>query len=236
VNYLALATDYDGTIAHNGHVDDLTLAALERLRASGRRLILVTGRVLPDLRETFPRFDLFERIVAENGGLLYTPATGEEIVLGEPPPVEFAARLHKLGVAPISLGRVIVATWEPYETAVLQTIRDMGLELHVIFNKGAVMVLPSGVNKASGLKAALKQLGIEPRQCVAIGDAENDHAFLTICGCSAAVANALPALKDLADIVTVGDHGAGVTELIDALIDTDLAGVTPRPRLVPVVS
>lgn len=236
MNYLAFATDYDGTIAHNGHVDDLTVAALERLRASGRRLLMVTGRVLPELRETFPRLDLFERIVVENGGLLYNPATGEETVLAEPPPVEFAARLQKLGVAPISLGRVIVATWAPFETAALQTIRDMGLELQVIFNKGAVMVLPSGVNKASGLRAALKQLDIEPRQCVAIGDAENDHAFLTMCGCSVAVANALPAVKDTADIVTVADHGAGATELIDALIDTDLAGVIPRPRFEPVVN
>ena len=231
MKYLAFATDYDGTIAHNGHVDEPTLAALERLRASGRKLLLVTGRVLPELRETFPRLDLFERVV-ENGGLLYTPATGEEQPPAEAPPVEFAARLQKLGVAPLSLGRVIVATWEPFEKTVLQTIHDMGLELQVIFNKGAVMTLPSGVNKASGLAIALKQIGVAPQNCLAIGDAENDHAFLTLCGCAVAVANALPALKDLVDIVTLADHGAGATELIDALLDTDLANVPLRPRLV----
>jgi hypothetical protein len=52
--------------------------------------------------------------------------------------------LIERGVGPISVGRVIVATWEPHENTVLKTIRDCGLELQVIFNKGAVMVLPAG--------------------------------------------------------------------------------------------
>ncbi|MEH2119451.1 hypothetical protein [Nostoc sp.] len=61
-------------------------------------------------------------------------------------------------VKPLSVGRVIVATWHPQETIVLETIRQMGLELQVILNKGAVMVLPSGINKATGLAAALDEM------------------------------------------------------------------------------
>jgi HAD superfamily hydrolase (TIGR01484 family) len=60
---------------------------------------------------------------------------------------------------------------------VLETIRELGLELQVIFNKGAVMVLPSGINKATGLRAALDELQLSPHDAVAVGDAENDHAF-----------------------------------------------------------
>ena len=48
----------------------------------------------------------------------------------------------------------------------------------MIFNKGAVMILPSGVNKATGLAAALEELGLSPHNVVGVGDAENDHAFL----------------------------------------------------------
>ena len=107
----------------------------------------------------------------------------------------------------MSVGRVIVATWEPHETAVLETIRDLGLELQVIFNKGAVMVLPSGVNKASGLAAALDELCISPHNVVAVGDAENDHALCKSCEAGAAVANALPTLKDAVDIVLENHHG-----------------------------
>ena len=86
----------------------------------------------------------------------------------------------------------------------LEAIRELGLEWQIIFNKGAVMVLPPGVNKASGLAAALEELQLSPLNVVGIGDAENDHAFLTLCGCSVAVANALDAVKATADVVTAG--------------------------------
>jgi phosphoglycolate phosphatase (TIGR01487 family) len=230
MRYLALATDYDGTLAHDGKVDEATVAALRRFRASGRRLILVTGRVMPELEATFGHLELFERIVAENGALLHDPATKEEKTLTLPPKPEFVESLKKQGVSPISTGRVIVATWEPHEKTVLKTIRDMGLEMQIIFNKGAVMVLPSGVNKATGLKATLKILGLTPSQCIGVGDAENDHAMLTLCAFGVAVSNALPAVKEHADLVTEADHGAGVAELIDRVLADDLAGVQPKPR------
>jgi hypothetical protein len=137
-----------------------------------------------------------------------------------------ALRSH--GVSRISSGRVIVATWSPHETKVLETIRDMGLELQVIFNKGAVMVLPSGINKATGLVAALEELKIPPSQVVAVGDAENDHALLEAVGLGVAVANAIPMLKTHAQWVTTRDHGQGVVELIDRLLATDLAGLPCR--------
>ena len=44
------------------------------------------------------------------------------------------------------------------------------------------MVLPSGVNKATGLKKALKQMNLDAKNVVAVGDAENDLAFLAACG------------------------------------------------------
>lgn len=226
MHYVALATDYDGTIAHNGEVDEPTLAALERLRGASRRLVLVTGRELDDLIRCMPRLDLFDIVVAENGALLYWPATKQERTLAAPPPPEFAQRLREAGVSPLSVGRVIVASWEPNEGKVLATIRDMGLELQIIFNKGAVMVLPSSVNKATGLAAALQRLDIDPRHVVGVGDAENDHAFLKTCGCAVAVANAIPALMREADIVTEGERGAGVAELIDRMIATDLQDIT----------
>ena len=73
MRYLLLATDYDGTLALHGRVDEPTLAALERLRETGRKIILVTGRELPELLEIFPEIHLFDLVVAENGALLYVP-------------------------------------------------------------------------------------------------------------------------------------------------------------------
>jgi HAD superfamily hydrolase (TIGR01484 family) len=223
MRYLALASDYDGTLAHDGVVDDDTILGLERLIHSGRRLIMVTGRELPDLQSIFPRLDLFERVVAENGALLYNPATREKRALAKCPPQSFLDSLRKRGVPDLSAGEVIVATWHPYETQVMEAIRESGLELQIVFNKEAVMILPTGVNKMTGLCAALEELKLSPHNVAGVGDAENDHAFLESCECSIAVANAIPALKERADLVTQHERGAGVVELIDKLIDTDLS-------------
>jgi hydroxymethylpyrimidine pyrophosphatase-like HAD family hydrolase len=228
MRYHALACDYDGTIAHHGRVDDEMSAALSRLRDTGRRLILVTGRELQDLLTVCPRVELFDRVVAENGALVYSPATRQEKLLGEPPPEPFVRALRERGVSPLSVGRVIVATWKPHETTVLEVIRDLGLELHVTFNKDAVMVLPAGLSKATGLAEALRQLGLSAHNIVGVGDAENDHAFLHLCECRVALANAVPMLKDGADLVTRRDEGAGVRELIDKLVGSDLRDLQPR--------
>jgi len=214
----AAAFDYDETLARDGVVSPRTIEALERLKGSGRKLVLVTGRELDDLLHHFPRPESFERLVGENGGVLYRPDTGQLRVLGEAPPEKLVARLRERGVRPLSVGHIILATCEPHEKTALEVIHELGVEYHIIFNKGAVMILPSSVTKATGLKAALKELQI-PRETVAgIGDAENDHAFLSLCGISAAVANALPALKEHVQFVTQAANGEGVLEWIEKIL------------------
>jgi len=222
MRYFLLATDYDGTLAHDGRVRPTTLAALEALRATGRKLVMVTGREMGELLAIFPEIHLFDWVVAENGALLYEPSTREETLIAEAPSEAFVKELRRQGVV-LSAGKSIVATWRPHEMAVLETIRGLGLELQVIFNKDAVMILPAGVNKATGLKAALKRMNFSPHEVVGVGDAENDHAFLNLCEFSVAVSNALPAIKERADLVTTGDHGDGVAELIGHMVKNDLA-------------
>jgi hydroxymethylpyrimidine pyrophosphatase-like HAD family hydrolase len=234
MRYHLLATDYDGTLADDGKVAAETADALNDVRATGRQLVLVTGRDLDDLMSVHPDLAIFERVVAENGALLYRPATKERRRLADPPPPAFLAALRRLGVTPLSAGDVIVATREPHETTVLEAIRELGLELQVIFNKGAVMILPAGVNKATGLMAALEELKISPHNVVGVGDAENDHSFLKICERSAAVGGALPAIRDTADLQLTEDAGAGVRELAAMLVAQDLdATRSPERQLLP---
>ncbi len=226
MRYTAIALDFDGTLAHDSVVPAHVVDGLERLKATGRKLILVTGRQLPELLSIFPEVGLFDRVVAENGALLYRPDTGEGRDLGDPPPPALIDLLAKRGV-PICVGRSIIATVEPHETAVLEAIKELGLERPVIFNKGAVMILPPGVNKASGLAAALHELGLSARNLVAVGDAENDHALLEAAEYSVAVANAVPTLKAAADRVTGEPRGDGVLEIVADLIESDLAKSPP---------
>ena len=213
-----LATDYDGTIADRGVVAADTWSALGRWRDSGRRAVLVTGRVLDELAATCPGLDRFDRVVLENGGWLVDPRSGAGRALAGRPPDEFVAALCAAGVGPIAVGRVVVATWEPHGPTVERIIRELGLPLRVIPNKRAVMVLPEGVDKASGLRAALAELGVNPAEVAGVGDAENDAPLLRASGLAVAVANALPGLKAVANLVTAGERGAGVVELIDRIL------------------
>ncbi|MEC5397319.1 HAD family hydrolase [Uliginosibacterium sp. H1] len=228
MKYTVLATDYDGTLAKDGAVDDTTLDALRRLRASGRRLVMVTGRELRDLALIFNHFELFDHIVAENGAVVYTPSTQSTRGLAAAPPQAFLDLLSQQNIG-VSVGHCIVATFEPNEHAVLAAIRDLGMEWHVIFNKGAVMALPANVTKATGLAAVLQEMDVSPENVVGVGDAENDHAFVRRCGLSVAVSNALPSLKANVDLITQNARGAGVTELIERLLANDLADVSPNP-------
>lgn len=229
--FMALATDYDGTIAHDGKVDRPTLDALRKLRESGRKLILVTGRELEDLKKVFGELSLFDKVVAENGALLYTPSSETERPLADAPSGAFVKELRKRGVEPLSVGHAIVATWEPHQVTVLDAIRKHGLALEIIFNKGAVMVLPSGVNKATGMMAALAELKLSPHNVVGVGDAENDHAFLQACGFRVAVANAIDAVKKTASLVTNGARGKGVGELVRKILRHDEKWAAAQPGI-----
>jgi HAD superfamily hydrolase (TIGR01484 family) len=221
MRYLAIATDFDGVVASHGRPSGAAIAAVERVRASGRRAILVTGRSLESLQESLSDLSAFDYVVAENGAVVYEPRTREETLLARPLPVRFAERLKELGVNPLEVGKVIVATWLPHQMTLLQVIQDMGLEVHIVFNRAAVMALPPGVSKATGMSYVLRKLGLSAHEVVGIGDSENDHSFLERSECAATVANAVPSIRAIASTVARLENGAGFVELVDDLIATD---------------
>jgi HAD superfamily hydrolase (TIGR01484 family) len=228
MRYLTLVADYDGTLATHDRIAPETEAALKRLRSSGRRIILITGRQLDDLFTVCDCSRLFDLIVAENGAVVHDRETRSEIVLVNPPSKRFLQVLRARGVTPLEIGQAVVATLEPHRAAVQDAIWELGLEAQVIANRASVMVLPAGVNKASGMEYALRKLGLSRHEAVGIGDAENDHSFLARCECPVAVANAVASLKEDVAFVTQGENGQGVRELIEALIADDLCALEHR--------
>src|SRR3989440_525111 len=228
VNVHVLACDYDGTIADGGRCSPEMAQALARVRESGRKVLLVTGRMLPDLRSVCADIDrMFDAVVAENGALLYFPETREARTLGDAPQSALVEELRRRGV-PFDLGSSIIATTEGYADAALAAIRDIGVERTLVFNKGALMLLPGGVTKGTGLDAALTMFALSPHNMVGIGDAENDHAFLAMSECAVAVADAIPALRERADYVTRAPGSRGAIELITEHLVNDLAALMPR--------
>ncbi|WP_107671186.1 HAD family hydrolase [Cyanothece sp. BG0011] len=215
MKYRAIATDYDGTLATDGTVDTEIRQSLKRYREAGGHLLLVTGRELSELKEVFNDLALFDGVIAENGAVFWQPGDEQVQLLAKPLPDEFVSSLIAQNVSPISQGQVLVATWQPHFDVVEQTITKMGLEAEIILNKRAIMILPKGVNKKTGLEVGLTQLQLSPEQVAGIGDAENDRDLLLYCGLGVAVENALPDLKAIADWETKAPRGQGVQELIE---------------------
>lgn len=235
MRYLALAVDYDGTLASHDRVSEEAIRSIERLRTSGRRTILVTGRRLDDLLSVCPCTRLFDLIVAENGAIIYDPRTREESRFANPPSKLLLKGLRERGVEPLEIGQVVVGTHAAHRASVQDVVWELGLEVQIIGNRDVLMVLPAGVNKATGLERALRMLGLSRHEVVGVGDAENDHSFLELCECSVAVANAVPSLKASASFVTAAENGNGVMELIDELIANDLCRLesTLEQHLIP---
>ena len=217
--YLALATDYDGTIAKDGKVKLSTWSAISKLRRSGKKIILVTGRRIISLNRVCNRLTEFDLIVAENGAVIYNPQTQKSQLLGQQPERDFIDTLKDKGVNPLTVGEIIIATWKPHHNTVIEVIQAMNLPLEIILNKKAVMILPTGVNKASGLKTAIASLNLSLENIIGIGDAENDIDLLNISGFGISVANGLPILKQQADWITQGERGEGVEEAIDRMVN-----------------
>ncbi len=228
MRFRVLACDYDGTVASQGILALQTVESLHRLRESGRRTVLVTGRILDELLDICDDVDAFDLAVVENGAITYNPATGQQRLLAPTLPRRFIAALQAHGVTPLSVGRAICSTWEPFEAVVVRTIHEMELDLQIVFNKHSVMVLPASVNKATGLSRALNAIGETAEATVAVGDAENDLVMLGMAGCGVAVGNALASVKERADLVMEGRAGEGVRELIDQILDDDLRSALAR--------
>lgn len=223
--YQALATDGDGTLMRGKTLGRKTAGALERLRATGRKLVLTTGEN-PDQLKDFPRTDLFDLVVAENGAILYWPESRRVRVLAPRRPPGLVHRLKRKQVEHLRNGRVIVSTRRPSEGTLREAIDELGIDWQVVFNRQEVMALPRGVDKATGLAAGLQELGLTPDAVVGVGDAENDVALLRFCGCGVAVAGAVPLLAAQADVVMSHGPGAGVVELVERI----LAGELPTWR------
>jgi hydroxymethylpyrimidine pyrophosphatase-like HAD family hydrolase len=224
MRYAALATDGDGTVLKDNRMADEVAVALERYRAVGGRLFLVTGERVEQLAE-FPRLDLFDQVVAENGAVLFDPATRNEIVLCDPPPAKLIETLRTHGACDVKCGRVVITTKKDSKCEVEDVLAASKVNWQIINNRKDLLLLPTGVDKASGLTALLKKIGMRAEQVAGVGDAENDIALISACGLAVAVSDAVPRLKKHAQFITKGGAGHGVVELLERMMRDELPRV-----------
>jgi hydroxymethylpyrimidine pyrophosphatase-like HAD family hydrolase len=222
MRFRLLACDYDRTIATDGAVGETVRNALASVRDSGRRLLLITGRTEAELLQVFQDLELFDRIVIENGGVLRDPATGGDRLMCDPLPGLLLSELRRRGVRPLVVGQSMVSTAASNEAAVRAALAGIRMERNLVLNRDSVMVMPPGCSKATGLETAAAELGVSLAETVAVGDGENDLAFLDVAGVSVAVENAVEPLKQRADIVLRRPGADGIADLCESLAQRDL--------------
>jgi hydroxymethylpyrimidine pyrophosphatase-like HAD family hydrolase len=224
--FRALACDYDGTLASEDRLGPEALVALRKAREAGLWLVLVTGRTFFELTRVCEHLDLFDGVVAENGGVLYFPSTAMIRTLAPPPPPRFLAELDRRGVA-YQLGHVLVGTARGDETAVRAALTEAGANLELVYNRAALMALPAGIAKGSGVEQVLRAFGLSFHDVLALGDAENDLDLFAACGWAGCPASAVPELQRAADWIFPGEDGAAVAQ---AIVGPILNGLLPLDR------
>ncbi len=208
-----MAFDFDGTLAVNGDVPPELESALARCRDSGHVLFLVTGRRYETVQLGYLG-SLFAGIVWENGAVLTHTASGETYLPFGQLDARLLKAIEEAGI-PFERGLAIAATWTPHDQALWHILSSHGGSTSVEYNKGAVMVLPPGATKGSGLERLLALCGLSPRNLAAFGDAENDLSMMTLAEVSVAVGDAVPAVIETADVHATAPGPQGVLEILN---------------------
>jgi len=203
MKFSVLALDYDGTIARDGVLDPDVKDAIMEARARGIVAVLVTGRILSDLKQVSGGVDFVDAIVAENGAVLEFH-NGHSILIGQPPPQVFLDELRRRGVE-FKTGQCVVEMDAGSAQKVLEAIEQLELPLVLLFNHSRLMVLPQSISKGTGLRESLQAFRLSVHNAIAIGDAENDHDLLDTCEVGVAVSWGSPTLQKIADEILQGE-------------------------------
>ena len=224
-----IALDYDGTVTRNDVLDPSVRDAIAVARIQGITVLLVTGRILDDLRRVAGDLHFVDAVIAENGAIVHFPDRGGTSIIAPPAPMAFLDELQRRGI-PFRAGQCLVDADANEAPRLLDVIRTLELPLVLVFNAGRVMTLPQGVSKATGLHVALDMLRLSAHNTVAIGDAENDHELLRLAEVGVAVEWASAALRSMADVVLTGGSPSSVASYVRALAQTQQLPTTPRSR------
>jgi hydroxymethylpyrimidine pyrophosphatase-like HAD family hydrolase len=228
----AIAVDLDGTLTEHEVLSATAMSALAEVSGDGVAAVLVTGRILSELEHAFPGLaGRFDAVVAENGAVLAVGEEVQELAAPVEDALGDALRQHDL---PFRRGRVLLAGDAVHAPAILETVGALGLDCQIVRNRGALMVLPAGISKGTGLRAALAELGISHHNALAVGDAENDLALLEAAEVGVAVANAVPSLRMHADLVLEEPNGDGLAALLSGPILSGERAVRPERRRLPI--
>ena len=219
--YEAIACDKDGTLVKHEALTDQARHALDLFRAAGGRLVLATGETLKQLAR-FRDLHRFDLVIAENGAILYWPRTKQARYLTTHRSQELASTLSSRGLKLDTIGQVILSAKPPNAETVAAAAGDFRPEWVVIRNRDEVMIVPRGINKATGLSAALSELKLQPDEVAGIGDGQNDVCLLEGCGLGVSLVSGDSAVTQVADVVLDSEPGDALVALVDKIVSGEI--------------
>jgi hydroxymethylpyrimidine pyrophosphatase-like HAD family hydrolase len=213
-----LIFDYDGTLTYEStEVPQVTKEALKRVKdLKLATLGIISGRDLAFLQRVDRQLpSVFSFLIAENGAISYFEDLKKKEVLGKDWSLRARAVLADSGI-PMHFAEVMFATSIDNAPRVSEVLSKSRLEAKLVPNKDSLMVLPPDVDKGTGVAATVQHFGATRRLFVTcFGDGENDLALFAPADLGVAVANAVDALKKIADVVTENPGGYGVAEYLE---------------------
>lgn len=237
-----IAIDMDGTLLNENHeLSPYTKSVIKRAQEKGIHIVLSTGRPLVLCYDYHQDLALKTDIVTANGAQIWTPnkkilaeytfdssiaeelwhygnlnnhymwmvATNEMFRNSSRPSLFQNYDWIKLGFGRLSAEEKSII-WEK-----LIKISDLEITSSSRYN---VEVNPKNVNKANGLKIVTERLGIRFDNVIAIGDSLNDKTMLEAAQIGVAMDNAIPEIKELADVITDSNQNDGVAKVINHVI------------------
>ncbi len=211
-----VAIDVDGTLTYREPY--IHLGAIKSLRSLGKKvpIALVTGNPYPIAYALTvylrPCHDVIG--IAENGAVVYIG--NKEILKGNIEVMENVRKfLMKRGyfkyLSEDSKFRFvdIALRMKPEDQERLKRdLSEAEFEVETTSSGYAMHILPRGISKGTGLLTLCKEMNINCKEVIAIGDSHNDISMFSVAGLSITLPNAPEDVKKEADIV-VGGPGYG---------------------------
>ncbi len=190
--------------------------AIRKLDALGKPFILVTTKGLQYVKSLYKQHPCFDAIAAESGAIVYFPKS-DKVIRIDSVAMAKAREIARESMLKLKIGKVGVSIPKKAIPEMTQKLKRLSKKLTFIENGAEIIVLPDDVDKGTGAKLAMQQLGIEPEKSIVIGYGENDTGLFNVPGFKVTVSNANQELKDLADQTAKKADCAGLLEIVREL-------------------
>lgn len=161
-------------------------------------------------------------VVGYEGSRLFMPVHNQfadVLVQYHEPQPEIVGPLSKLAGS-VAFNKMIVMC----DAAQMPKLREKVTEhvdgtAHIVLSSPFLLeIIPLGTSKGAGLAWLLDYLKVSPDEVLALGDADNDIEMLQMAGIGVAMANAMPLVKQAADVIVASNEADGVAEAIERFV------------------